>query len=79
MSEKAGRRARALIWRRITVKSVVFAIWAMGMLGIVLYGNHELAQNTYAFMLLVIVIAWAISTVRDVRRLREQNVGERGN
>ena len=71
MNEQSNKNAKLRIWRRIVVKSIVFAVWAVGALMIVLQGGQELPQNTYPYLLFVIVAVWAVSAVRDARRLRQ--------
>ena len=69
-NETANEGAKHRIWRRVVVKSVVFAVWAIGMLALALQGNQELSQHTYYYMLFAILVVWAVSTLRDARRLR---------
>lgn len=69
-NEITNKGTKHRIWRRIAVKSVVFAVWAIGMLALALQGDQELSQRTYFCMLFAILIVWAVSTVRDGRRLR---------
>ena len=68
-NEIANEGAKLRVWRRIAVKSVVFAVWAIGMLVLALHGDQELSQRTYFYMLFAILVVWAVSTVRDARRL----------
>ena len=68
-NEITNEGAKLRIWRRIAVKSVVFAVWAIGMLALALHGDQELSQRTYFYMLFAILVVWAVSTVRDARRL----------
>ena len=72
MNEKAVQMMKNRIWRRIVVKTIVLGIWAVGMLAIVLRGGQELATSTYIYMLFAIVAVWIVSTIRDVRRLRDE-------
>ena len=72
MNEKAIQMMKNRIWRRIVVKTIVLGIWAVGMLAIVLRGDQELATSTYIYMLVAIVAAWIVSTIRDARRLRDE-------
>ena len=74
MNEQSNKNAKLRIWRRIVVKSIVFAVWAAGTLILVLQRGLELPQNTYLSLLFVIMGVWAVSTVRDVRRLRHVGV-----
>ena len=69
-NEMTNEGAKHRIRRRIVVKSVVFAVWAIGMLALALQGDQELSQRTYYYMLFAILVVWAVSTLRDVRRLR---------
>ena len=69
-NEITNKGMRHRIWRRVVVKSVVFAVWAIGMLALALQGDQELSQRTYFYMLFAIMVVWAVSTVRDTRRLR---------
>ena len=73
MDEKANEitneGAKLRIWRRIAVRGVVFAVWAIGMLALALHGDQELSQRTYFYMLFAILVVWAVSTVRDAHRL----------
>ena len=73
MNEQSNKNVRLRIWRRVVVKSIVFAVWAVGTLMIVLQGGQELPQNTYFYLLFVVMVVWAVSTVRDARRLRQVN------
>lgn len=73
MGENAVQNMKSRIWRRIIVKSAVLGLWAVGMLYVALQGNEELAQSTYFYMVFAIVAVWAISTVRDVRRLNNES------
>ena len=77
MNEKAIRTIKGRIWRRIIVKSAVLALWAAGMLYVALKDGQELAQGAYWYMLFAIVVMWVISTVRDVRRLRDEGALKR--
>jgi uncharacterized membrane protein len=67
--EITNKGMRHRIWRRIAVKGVVFAVWTIGMLTLALHGDQELSQHTYFYMLFAILVVWAVSTVRDARRL----------
>ena len=67
--EITNKGMRHRIWRRIAVKSGIFAVWAIGMLALALQGDQELSQRTYFYMLFAVLVVWAVSTVRDVRRL----------
>jgi len=69
-NEITNKGMRHRIWRRVVVKSVVFAVWAIGMLALALQGDQELSQSTYCYMLFAILVVWAVSTLRDARRLR---------
>lgn len=73
MGENAVQNMKSRIWRRIIVKSAVLGLWAVGMLYVALQGYEELAQSTYFYMVFAIVAVWAISTVRDVRRLNNES------
>ena len=68
-SKIANQGAKHRIWRRIAVKSVVFAVWAIGMMALALQGGQELPLRTYFYMLFAILAVWAVLTVRGVRRL----------
>ena len=68
-NEKTNEGAKHHIWRRIAVKNVVLAVWAIRMLALALQGDQELSQRTYFYMLFAILVVWVVSTVRDVRRL----------
>ncbi len=72
MGDNAVQKMKGRIWRRIVVKTIVLALWAVGMLYVGLRGGQELAQNTYLYMAIAIVAVWVVSTVRDVRRLRNE-------
>ena len=77
MSENAVRNIKGRIWRRIVVKSAVLALWAVGVLLVALKDGQELAQGTYWYMLFAIVAAWVVSTVRDMRRLHDEDALKR--
>ena len=68
-NEITNEGAKHHVWQRIAIKSVVLAVWAIGMLALALQGNQELLQRTYLYMLFAILVVWVVSTVRDVRRL----------
>ena len=70
MDERANEGMKHRVWRRIAVKSVVLAVWAIGMRALALQGDQELPQRAYFCMLFAILVVWAVSTVRDARRLR---------
>ena len=74
MSNNTVESMKNRIRRRIAVKSVVLILWAAGMLYIASQGGGELAQNQYLYMAFVCVAAWIVSTVRDVRRLRDEDM-----
>ena len=82
MNEKTNgitnKGMRHRIWRRIAVKSGIFAVWAAGMLALALQGGQELPQRTYLCMLFAILAVWAVSTVRDARRLRRTRAEKGG-
>lgn len=71
MSNADVQKIRSRIWRRIVVKTALLAVWTAGLLYVALRGGQELAQGAYWYMLLFVVAVWAVSTVRDVRRLRD--------
>lgn len=71
MSNDDVQKTKSRIWRRIVVKTVVLAVWAAGLLLVALRGSQELAQGAYWYMLLVVAAVWVASTVRDARRLRD--------
>ena len=72
MSGNAMQMIKKRIWRRIIVKSIVCALWAAGMLYVALRDGQELTQGAYWYMLFAIVAVWVVSTIRDVRRLRNE-------
>ena len=72
MKDNAVQKMKGRIWRRIVVKSIILGLWAVGMLYVALRDGQEFAQGTYWFMLFAIVAVWAVSTVRDVRRLHDE-------
>ncbi len=74
MNDKAVQAMKSRIWRRIVIKSIVFAWWAAGMLFVALREGQDLSQSTYVYMVFAIVAMWAVSTVRDARRLRDENM-----
>ena len=78
MNERTNEGMKHRVWRRIAVKSVVLAVWAIGMLTLALQGDQELSQRTYFYMLFAILVVWAVSTVRDVRRLRRTHAEKIG-
>ena len=59
-----------LIIRRLVVKSIIFAVWLAGMLGVYFAKAVELADKTLLYMCFAIVAIWVVSTLRDVRRLK---------
>lgn len=73
MNSNAVQKVKNNIWRRIIVKSIVLALWALGMLFVALRGDGELAESTYLYMVFAIVAVWIVSTIRDVRRLRDES------
>ena len=73
MSNNTVETMKSRIRRRIAVKSAVLILWAAGMFYIALQGGGELAQNQYLYMALACVAAWVVCTVRDVRRLRDED------
>ena len=73
MNDKAVQKVKRNLWRRIIVKSIVLALWALGMLYVALRGDGELAESTYLYMVFAIVAVWIVSTVRDVRRLHDES------
>ena len=77
-NEITNKGMRHRIWRRIAVKGAVFAVWAAGMLALALQGGQELPQRTYLCMLFAILAVWAVSTVRDARRLRRTRAEKGG-
>lgn len=77
-NETTNEGMKHRVWRRIAVKSVVFVIWAIGMLALALQGDQELPQRAYFYMLFAILVVWAISTVRDARRLRHAHAEKIG-
>ena len=74
MSNNTVETMRSRIQRRIAIKSIVLILWAAGMLYIALLGEGELAQNQYLYMAFACLAVWAISTVRDVRRLCDEDM-----
>ena len=72
MGSNSIQNMKRRMWRRILVKSIVLAIWAVGMLAIILGGGQELAGSTYLYMLFAIIAVWIVSTIRDVHRLRDE-------
>lgn len=72
MNEKAVQSMKSRIVRRIVVKSIVFALWIAGLLAIFFQGSQELEESTYLYMVFAIVAVWIVSTVRDLRRLRDE-------
>ena len=77
-NEVANKGMRSRIWRRIVVKGVVFAVWAIGMLALALQGDQELPQRTYFYMLFATLVVWGVSTMRDARRLLRMRAQEDG-
>lgn len=73
MNSNAVQKVKNNIWRRIIVKSIVLALWALGMLFVALRGDGELAESTYLYMVFAIVAVWIVSTIRDVSRLRDES------
>lgn len=73
MGNNTAETIKSRIRCRIAVKSIVLIFWAVGMLYIALQGDGNLAQNQYLYMAFTCVAVWAISTVRDVRRLRDED------
>ena len=73
MNDNAVQKVKRNLWRRIIVKSIVLALWALGMLYVALRGDGELAESTYLYMVFAIVAVWIVSTVRDVRRLHDES------
>lgn len=72
MSDSAVQKMKSRIWRRIVVKSIILGLWVVGLLAIAFRGGQELTEGTYLYMVFAIVAVWAVSTVRDVRRLRDE-------
>ena len=70
MTSNGTESMRARLRRRIIVKSVVFLFWAVCMVLVLLQGGNQLASQTYAYMVIAILAAWIVSTIRDVRKLR---------
>lgn len=64
---------KSRIWRRIIVKSVVLLLWAGCMLYIALQGDAELAASWYFYMAIMCVAVWVVTTVREARRLRDED------
>ena len=73
MNDNAVQKVKRNLWRRIIVKSIVLALWALGMLYVALRGDGELAESTYLYMFFAIIAVWIVSTVRDVRRLHDES------
>ncbi len=72
MNDKALQKMKSRIWRRIIVKSIIFALWTAGMLFVALRDGQDLMQSTYLYMVIAIVAVWVVSTVRDARRLFDE-------
>ena len=58
--------------RRILVRTVVLAVWAASLLAITFRGGLELPGGSYLYMVVAIAVIWAVTTLRDVRRLRDE-------
>lgn len=71
MASKHIEEMRSRIRRRIAVKSVVLGFWAVCMIAAMVQGGIDLAGGTFLSMTVAIVIIWAVTTFRDVRRLRD--------
>ena len=63
---------RDRIRRRIVIKSAVFGFWAVSMIAMMVQGGVDLAGSTFLYMTIAVLAAWVTSTVRDVRRLRDE-------
>ena len=61
------------IWRRIIIKGVVFAIWIASIAIMALHGGEGLPQSTYCYMAFIVAALLVFSTVRDIRRLRNED------
>lgn len=72
MSSNAVERMKGRLWRRILVRSAMCALWAAGLVFISLQEGQGISGGTYWYMLFGIMAIWAASTVRDVRRLRDE-------
>lgn len=59
--------------RRILVRTVVLAVWAASLLVITFRGGQELPGGSYLYMVVAIAVMWVVTTVRDVRRLRDES------
>lgn len=58
--------------RRIAVKTVVFAVWIVGLVVVLLSGNVQGDASFYVTMIVALAAIWGITTLRDVRRLRDE-------
>ena len=70
--DKSIESIKRRIVRRIIVKSIVLGIWAACMIAVMLQGEVNLPDNTLLYMTVAIIAAWAVSTIRDARRLRTE-------
>ena len=72
MDSNAVNAIKHRLHRRIAIKSLVFALWAAGMAYIAFQGSGELPDRTYLYMVFSVVAVWAVTTIRDIRRLRNK-------
>lgn len=71
MTGKEIESAKMELWRRIAVKIIVLPFWAACMALMLLQGDSGLASEVSVGMIAAILGVWAVSTIRDVRRLRD--------
>lgn len=61
------------IVRRIVLKSVIFACWIVGLIVVMMQGGGQEEGEFYLTMLIALLAVWAVTTLRDVRRLRSED------
>lgn len=75
MSTKVEQLKKNL-YRRIAVRTVVFAVWLAGLAAIVYQGlaaGTGLENNTYIYMMVALCAVWLVQLIRDIRRLRNED------
>lgn len=77
MTSDAVQRIKNRIWRRIVVKSAVFAFWIASLFAMGMGEGVELLNSVYLRPAIIVLAVWIASTMRDVRRLRNKDALER--
>lgn len=72
MTRKDTSPMKKRITRRIAIKTLVLGFWAASMIAIMVQQGSDAAGGMLSSMTAAVIAVWAVSTFRDVRRLRNE-------